>query len=113
MFDPNVECTAIVVPQQGYEEELRDRARRSVSVCPHSYQLTEPLVPNQAGWAVALEASGCVQPALEYAFTTLRYANQTDRIMDLNDAFLVSACSKTARSDARVGLNQLGFVLYL
>ena len=116
MMERRSGCGAMVVPQKAYDELLR--ARQASETCDkhRAYTMNEPLVSSAAGWAVSFNISGCLIPALEYAFQVLRYTPEiggTDVMANLEQQFLKSACDEAEGSKTSVALSHLGLPYFL
>ena len=111
-------CKAMVVPEKGYHELLRERESFDQCDMHPSYELSELLVESSAGWALSYNMSGCLGPALEWAFQTLRFTppiGGTNVMENLENQYLTTSCASAYSASPRVALSHLGLVysLYL
>lgn len=108
-------CSAMIVPEKGYDELLRTRQQAESCDAHPAYRLAEPLVTSLAGWAVSYDVSGCLVPALMYGLQALKYTPQiggTDVMRNLEDQFLKSACDWSAEAQTNVRLSHLGLAYF-
>ena len=98
------------------DEILRQRQIANTCNAHPQHRLTDPLIGVSAGYAIAFNSSGCLQPALQWAYTRLQFFEDgTDQVRQLQADFIDgNRCVESDGSTtARVSFHQVGFLIYV